>query len=159
MVSAAETIRTARTRASLTQAELAQRSGIAQNVISEYERGKREPSFRAVDAILHAAGLVIEYVPYTALRRVRDQRDELLAVLAEHGASNVSVFGSVAREEETPESDVDLLVDVEDGVGIFELLKMQAAVEELIGRPVDIVPRSGLKSEVAPSARRDAVPL
>jgi transcriptional regulator with XRE-family HTH domain len=56
MSRAAEVIREARKRAALTQAQLAARSGIAQSVISDYERGKREPSFGAVDVLMSAAG-------------------------------------------------------------------------------------------------------
>lgn len=159
MTNAADVIHAARTRAALTQAELARRTGIAQNVISDYERGRREPSFRAVDLIMHAADLTLEYVPYTTLRKLRDQRDQILSALAAHGARNVSVFGSVAREDDTPDSDVDLLVDLETEVNMFDILRMQAEVEALIGRPVDLVPRHALKPEMAITARRDALPL
>lgn len=159
MTSAAEVIRTARARASLTQAELARRTGIAQNVISDYERGRREPSFRAVDMIMDAADLALEYVPQTTLRRLQVRRGLILAALLAHGASNVSVFGSVAREEDTPDSDVDLLVDFDPQVSMFEIVRMQTAVEEIVGRPVDLIPRHGLKQEIAAAVKRDEIAL
>jgi len=94
---AAEVIRAARRRTALTQVELARRSGIAQNVISDYERGKREPSFGAVDALLAAAGVTIEFTPLSTLDRVRRHRDEIVRIATEHGATNLELFGSVAR--------------------------------------------------------------
>ena len=156
---AAEVIREARKRAGMTQVELARRSGIAQNVISDYERGKREPSFGAVDVLLEAAGLTIEYVPLSELERVRRRRDEIVDVLAAHGLTNVGVFGSVARGEETSTSDIDLLVDIADGTGLLAIIGAQMAFEELLGRSVDLVPRDGLKADVAPSVARDVVML
>ena len=156
---AAEVIREARKRAGMTQVELARRSGIAQNVISDYERGKREPSFGAVDVLLEAAGLTIEYAPLSELERVRRRRDEIVDVLAAHGLTNVGVFGSVARGQETSTSDIDLLVDIADGTGLLAVIGAQMALEDLLGRSVDLVPRDGLKADVAPSVARDVVML
>lgn len=159
MSRAAELIRDARKRAALTQAQLAARSGIAQNVISDYERGKREPSFGAVDALMDAAGLTIEYSPLSELDRVRRRRDEIVETLAAHGLTNVGIFGSVARGEETSTSDIDLLVDVAPGVGLFAMLTAQGALESLLGRAVDLIPRAGLKPDVAVNVVRDEVLL
>ncbi|MBS1897622.1 MAG: helix-turn-helix domain-containing protein [Actinobacteria bacterium] len=152
-------IREARKRAGMTQIELARRSGIAQNVISDYERGKREPSFGAVDLLLGAAGLTIEYAPLSELERIRRRRDEIVDVLAAHGLTNVGVFGSVARGEETSTSDIDLLVDIADGTGLLAIIGAQVELEDLLGRSVDLVPRDGLKADVTPSVTRDVVML
>ncbi|WP_251438623.1 MULTISPECIES: helix-turn-helix domain-containing protein [unclassified Microbacterium] len=159
MARAAEVIREARKRAGMTQIELARRSGIAQNVISDYERGKREPSFGAVDLLLGAAGLTIEYAPLSELERIRRRRDEIVDVLAAHGLTNVGVFGSVARGEETSTSDIDLLVDIADGTGLLAIIGAQVELEDLLGRSVDLVPRDGLKADVTPSVTRDVVML
>jgi len=156
---AAEVIRDARARAGLTQVELARRSGIAQNVISDYERGKREPSFGAVDILLGAAGLTIEYKPLPELERVQRRRDEIVEVLAAHGLTNAGVFGSVARGEETSASDIDILVDVPRGVGLIAMLSAQGELERLLGRTVDLIPREGLKPDVAVNVSREEVPL
>lgn len=152
-------IRHARARAGMTQVELARRSGIAQNVISDYERGKREPSFGAVDLLLGAAGLTLEFTPLSELDRVRRRRDDVEKVLTAHGLMNVAVFGSVARGEETGMSDIDLLVDAPPNIGLFALLRAQEELEQLLGRAVDLIPRSGLKPDVAANAVRDEVPL
>ncbi len=153
-------IKTARERTGLTQSALANRSGIRQSVISEYESGRREPSVAALDRLLGAAGLTLTLAeaPET-LRQVRLLAADLRTILAEYGATNIEVFGSVARGDDHENSDIDLLVDLAPDVGMFDLLRMQSAAEALLGRPVDIVPRASLKSGVADDVRQDAVPL
>lgn len=153
-------IREARERSGLTQTALAERSGVRQSVISEYEGAKREPSVAALEKLLSAAGMRITLTdePET-LKQVRMRAAELRALLSALGATNIEVFGSVARGDDRPESDVDLLVDLTPSVGLFDLLRMQSAAEALLGRPVDIVPRAGLKRGVMPEVQREAVPL
>jgi hypothetical protein len=153
-------IKTARERTGLTQSALANRSGIRQSVISEYESGRREPSVAALDRLLGAAGLSLALAdePET-LRRVRLRAADLRAMFAEHGATNIEVFGSVARGDDHENSDVDLLVDLAPTVGMFDLLRMQSAAEALLERAVDIVPRASLKSGVADEVQREAIPL
>ena len=159
MPTAAELIRDARTHGGLTQSALAKLSGVPQNVISDYERGKREPSFRAVDLLLAAAGVTIEVSRRTTLARVRSHAPEIHRVLADHGAANPTVFGSVARGQDDSDSDIDLLIDAEPGTTLFDLLGLQAKLERILARPVDVVLRAGLRPEIAEAARRDGVPL
>lgn len=164
MGTAAEILRSAREQSGLTQAALAQLTGITQSVISEYENGRREPSFAAVDRIVAANGLEIEV---TARARIIDRllphvithASDLHNALAPLGAESIRLFGSVARGEDTDSSDVDLLVDVGPAVGMFALLRMQRAAEEILGRPVDIVPRTGLKPGVAAVVEQEAILL
>lgn len=91
--------------------------------------------------------------------RLMSKRKELLAALAELGASNVRVFGSVARGDETETSDIDLLVDITDDVGMFALGGMRSAAERILDAPVDIVPSSSLKADVVDSVLREARPV
>ena len=67
-------------------------------------------------------------------------RDEILRLAACYGATNVRVFGSVARGEAHEESDIDFLVRMEPGRSIFDLAALVTELEALLGRPVDIVP-------------------
>ena len=159
MSRAAKVVRDARKRAGLTQVELARRSGIAQNVISDYERGKREPSFGAVDILVNAAGLKIEFTPLSELDRIRRRRDEIVELLAAHGLTNVGVFGSVARGEETGVSDIDLLVDVRPDTDLLRHHDAQVELELPARSPRRPVPRAGLKPNVAPAVARDVVML
>lgn len=93
------------------------------------------------------------------LKEVRVRGAELRALLAGYGASNIEVFGSVARGDDDEDSDIDLLVDLDSSVGMFALGRMRSAAEALLRRPVDVVPRSGLKPPIAAQVLRDAVPL
>jgi predicted nucleotidyltransferase len=65
-------------------------------------------------------------------------RAEINAVAARHGASNVRVFGSVARGEAGPDSDIDLLVDLEAGRSLLDLAAIHLELEDLLGFPVEI---------------------
>lgn len=153
-------IKQARERAGLTQVALAERTGIMQSVISAYERGRRDPSASALERLVGAAGLSLTLAEAPpGLRAVRQHAPELRRLLADFGATNVEVFGSVARGEDAPDSDVDLLVDLAPDVGMFDVLRMHAAAEALLGRAVDIVPRADLKSDVADAVRLEAVTL
>ena len=68
-----------------------------------------------------------------------------------HGARHVRVFGSVAAGTADAGSDVDLLVDVDDGVGLFALGALEVELEQMLGRPVDVVPERSLRSAVRKS--------
>ena len=67
------------------------------------------------------------------------QREPLLAIAGRHGASNLRLFGSVVRGEEGPESDVDLLVDMDEGRGFDDYLALVEDLESLLDRRVDLV--------------------
>ena len=96
------------------------------------------------------AGLTLE-----ALRR---RRAEILRLAATHGASNIRVFGSVARGEARATSDVDFLVDFEPGRTVLDLSELILDLEEALGCDVDIL---ALRRTVpgAEAIRREAVPL
>ncbi|GGI45850.1 nucleotidyltransferase family protein [Agromyces flavus] len=91
--------------------------------------------------------------------RLNANREELLTELGRLGASNVRVFGSVARGDESATSDIDLLVDLTEDVGMFGLGSMRSAAERILDAPVDIVPASSLKPDVADAALREARPV
>jgi predicted nucleotidyltransferase len=93
------------------------------------------------------------------LRDLTRRRDQILALAARHGAENVRVFGSVARGEAVAESDVDFLVDLEQGRSLFDLAGLLVDLEDLIGRPVDVVTVSGLKARIRASVLDEAVPI
>jgi uncharacterized protein len=95
--------------------------------------------------------------------RLRDHRTDLREVIqrtaAASGVREVRVFGSVARGEERPESDVDLLVTLEPGRTLLDLARLELQLEQLLGRPVDVVTEGGLREPVRATALRDARPL
>jgi len=68
-----------------------------------------------------------------------------MAVATRNHANRVRLFGSVARGDDGPDSDIDLLVDFDQDSSLFDLMRMTRELEELLGRPVDVVSTGGLK--------------
>ncbi len=97
----------------------------------------------------------------TLRAEIAARRDALDEILDRYAATNPRLFGSVARGEATASSDVDVLVDLQPGGG-NELLRVSGIAEELsllLGRRVDVVTSSLLRSEVSATALADAVPV
>jgi len=92
-------------------------------------------------------------------RLVAAHRSELREVLSRHGVTNPRVFGSVARGDDRPDSDVDILVDLPPGTGLFAIARMQAELEGILGVDVDLVPAAGLKPLVRATVESDMVAL
>ncbi|HEX3680670.1 MAG TPA: nucleotidyltransferase domain-containing protein [Galbitalea sp.] len=162
---AASTLRGARARARLTQVQLAAKANVAQSVVSAYESSRREPSLETLRKLVSAAGFDLDLVlvpsaPTSSRRRsVEGNRSRLLRTLRALGATNVQLFGSVARGDDGPESDIDLLVYVAPGVGLFALGRMRSEAERILGSSVDLVPANSLKPDVAERVLAEAVSL
>ena len=92
-------------------------------------------------------------------RPIREHRDEILRVASRHGVGNVLLFGSVARGEDTPESDVDLLVDVTGDTTPWFPGSLIADLEQLLGQRVQVVIRRSLSPLIRDAVLREAVPL
>lgn len=90
---------------------------------------------------------------------LKEKREEILRLCAEHGARNVRFFGSIARGEADAQSDVDFLVEMEPGRSLFDVGGLQYELERLLGRPVDVVTERGLKARIRDRVLREAVPL
>jgi predicted nucleotidyltransferase/DNA-binding XRE family transcriptional regulator len=163
-------VKEARAKARLSQAELARRAGTTQSVISAYESGHRQPALTTLAALIAATGLELDVrvvAPRRGLdrltgpvgRRVRRNRRMVVEAAAEQGITNLRVFGSVARGEDGPDSDVDLLVDLPAGLGLVGLGRVREELERLIGSPVDLVPATDLKPDVARRVEAEVVVL
>ncbi len=87
------------------------------------------------------------------------RREEVLSLAAAHGARRVLLFGSLARGEEREGSDVDLLVEMEEGRSLLDLGGLQQALEELLGLPVDVVTEGSLPPRLRQRVLAEAVPL
>jgi len=88
-----------------------------------------------------------------------DQRQALFALAARYGATNVRVFGSTVRGEETPESDVDFLVDMPIGASLYDLIEMTMEIETLLERRADVVTERGLNPLLRERILAEAKPL
>jgi predicted nucleotidyltransferase len=80
---------------------------------------------------------------------VEAKREAIKAAVARHHGRRVRLFGSVARGEERPNSDIDLLVDFDPESSLFDLIRLTRELEGLLGRPVDVVSAGGLKERDA----------
>lgn len=167
----AQVLRDARQLGGLTQAQLSTRSGVTQSVISAYERGRREPGAETFLMLIEAAGLdFIIRVPTNSYqhptlpdsaqtRALVKHRQRILDLVAEHHASNVRIFGSVARGEAKPDSDIDILVDFGPNTGLFSIVALQESLSKLLHFPIDLGDPKSLKPHVQPSVTKDQLSL
>jgi transcriptional regulator with XRE-family HTH domain len=132
-VTAGSELRQARSEAGLTQRELARRAGVSQSVIADYESGAREPSLATLAALVNARGVTLTLsldaggdsrrlrATRPIGRRLRRPTAAVMALARKHDVTDVRVFGSVARGDESPDFDLDLLVHLPAGAGLLAL--------------------------------------
>jgi uncharacterized protein len=87
------------------------------------------------------------------------KREEILRTAAKHGACNVRIFGSVARGEAGENSDIDLLVELEQGRSLLDQAGLMVELEDLLGRKVDVVTEQGLYWLLRRRILKEARPL
>ena len=90
---------------------------------------------------------------------LQSNREEILRIAARYGAYNVRIFGSVARGEADSESDIDFLVNMEQGRSLLDLCGLLIDLEELLGRKVDVVTEKGLRDRIRERVLKEAVAL
>ena len=87
------------------------------------------------------------------------EREAILRLAASHGARDVRVFGSFARREAAPASDLDVLVTMEAGRSLFDLIALGQDLERLLGRSVQVISDAGLSPHLRHQILAEAVPL
>jgi predicted nucleotidyltransferase len=88
---------------------------------------------------------------------VFERRMEILALAEKYGARNVRVFGSVARGEAHPDSDIDFLVELEPGRSLFDLGGLLYDLQSLLGVEVDVVTEKGLRARIRDQVLQEAI--
>lgn len=128
--------------------------GMTQRQIAEY-LGRSQPEISRLLSLSEP-----RFMPKSPLgRHLVEKRSEIEMAVENAGASNIRVFGSLARGEDGPESDIDLLIDIPDGFSLFDLGRLQAEVAEIACHPLDLVPTRGLKGAIKSNAMKEAIPL
>ena len=90
---------------------------------------------------------------------LKAQKEQILAIARKNGAHDVRVFGSVARGEARPDSDIDFLVNLEAGRSLLDLARLLRELQTLLGLPVDVVTEAGLRTRIRPQVLKEARPL
>jgi len=123
------------------QREVAESVGVSQPAVSQQLRSA--PDVHALDAatVLEAAAPILK------------------TLAAERGYTRLAVFGSVARGQARPDSDIDLLVESPAGTSSFDFVRFQLLLAQVLGRGVDLVEYGGLKDGLDDDIRREAVLL
>ncbi len=86
-------------------------------------------------------------------------RAEILRIARKHGVGRIRVFGSAARRDATPESDIDFLIEVDGPTTPWFPGGLVADLEELLGRRVDVVEAGSLRDDMRDRVCREAIPI
>jgi uncharacterized protein len=169
-------LRRARESAGLSQAEVAARADTSQPALARYETGASLPTLPTLERVLAACGQRLQLGavrttgPFPASTSVRGQlgprarelrrhRRRLLGAARERGVRRVRVFGSLARGEETPGSDIDLLVDLEPGRTQLDLAAFRRDAQGILGLTVDVATPDMLKERIRAEVETEAALL
>ena len=134
----------------LSQSQLSRAAGVPQPNLSAYENGRRVPS----PEVLNRLKCVLEVRPSA---RIDQHRDTIRALVLKHHAASPRVFGSVARGDDEPGSDVDLLVDFTDEASLLDEVGLRLALGDLLHVSVDVVAADTLKGRIRERVLREAV--
>lgn len=92
------------------------------------------------------------------------KKEDILRLLKEHSSdlgkfsvSAIAIFGSAARDELRPESDIDILVEFAQPVGLFQFVRLKMHLEAMLGKTVDLVTMPALKEQLKPAILKEAI--
>lgn len=125
----------------MSQREIAEAMGITQPAVSQQLKFAPELDSVHPEFLFEAAAPILR------------------ALATEHGYSRLAVFGSVARRQARPDSDIDLIVEAPIGTSSFDFIRFKRLIERVLGRGVDLVDYGGLKPKLDDDIRRAAVPV
>lgn len=145
-------IRAQRLAASMNQTQLARAAGVSQPNLSAYENGRRVPSAAVLERISRAlAG--------RPSARVEVHRQAIRDLVTCHHAIDPRVFGSVARGEDQPGSDVDFLVAFDNEASLLDEVALRLALGDLLQVEVDVVAEDSLSGSLRQRVLAEAVPV
>jgi uncharacterized protein len=127
-----------------------------ESYFAEHQQGDRVLLVFSLQLYWNIKSLLI---PMALRDLIFSKRDEILALAAQYDAVNVRLFGSVARESERPDSDVDFLVDVQRQWSLFDHIGLIQDLEDLLGRKVDLIPADRIREFCRDRILSEAIPL
>lgn len=146
----------------LSRRALALRAGVRPETVSRIaSRGTCD--FATLERLADAVGLRLGLQDETpmgagsARAAVLDKQALIRTLARAHGARSVELFGSAARGEDGPGSDLDFIVELEPGRSLLDLIGLAEDLQEALGRKVEAITAAGMKPRVLAEARRDAV--
>ncbi len=95
----------------------------------------------------------------TIRSKIKANKQKILDISEKYGASNLRIFGSYARGEENPDSDLDLLIDMEDGTTLFDRIALMQELEDLLGVKVDLAKPDNLHDLIRDQVMEEAIKL
>jgi predicted nucleotidyltransferase len=95
----------------------------------------------------------------TTLESLRQRKAEIERLARAHGARDVRIFGSVARNEDAEDSDIDVLVDMSDEASLLDLVQLQQALEVMLDRRADVLTVRAINPHLRERILAEAVPL
>jgi len=125
------------------------------NAMTAAERMRRY-RVRRRDAGLRAA---TTWKPAHAVDQILEKADLIRTLARAHGATSIELFGSAARREDGPGSDLDFMVELEPGRSLLDLVALNQDLEAALGRKVEAFTKAGLKPRVLEQARKEAIKI
>ncbi|QZA06935.1 helix-turn-helix domain-containing protein [Mycolicibacter heraklionensis] len=142
-------VREARQRRGMSQRDLARAAGVPQSTVANIEAGRQQPSVAMLERLLTAAGFRLEPRLVNTVRPgelLERHRDRIAELLARYPINRAWVFGSVARGDDRPGSDLDVLIEPAPTASFTDYVGLEDALAELLACPVDIITTNELKS-------------
>lgn len=146
---AAALVREARQRRDMSQRDLARAAGVPQSTVANVESNRQQPSVAMFERLLTAAGFRLEPRLLNTVRPgelLERHRDRVARLLARYPIARAWVFGSVARGDDRPGSDLDLLIELTPNASFTDYVGLEDALAELLACPVDVITTRELKS-------------
>jgi|SRR5690625_4324555 len=142
-------VREARRRRDMSQRDLARAAGVPQSTVANVEANKQQPSVAMLERLLAAAGFRLEPGLVNMMRPgelLERHRDQVAHLLARYPINRAWVFGSVARGDDRPGSDLDLLIEPTPNASFTDYVGLEDDLVELLACPIDVVTTRELNS-------------
>lgn len=146
---AAELVSTARHQRGLSQRDLARAAAVPQSTVATIESGRRQPSVLMLERLLNAAGFYLETRLVNRIRPsvlLEQHHHEVVKIFGHYPVTQAWVFGSVARGDDRPDSDLDLLVELAPRASFADIIGLDDELSARLGCPVDVITIAEMES-------------